>query len=56
MNGKLVLLESGRSVYTQLEYEVGSTSKSLALSDDGDRMNGWMSADKNLVNVQQPAS
>ena len=58
---KVSSIESGRSVYTQLEYEVGRKYIKVwsYLSDDGDRMRGrscWMFVDKNSGECYKPAS
>ena len=58
---KVDSIESGRSVYTQLEYEVGRKYiKVLSyLSDNGDKIRGrsvWMFVDKNSGECYKPAS
>jgi len=58
---KVDALESGHSVYTQLEYEVGRKYiKVLSyLSDNGDKIRGrscWMFVDKNSGECYKPAS
>jgi hypothetical protein len=58
---KVLSLENGRSVYTQLEYEVGRKYiKVLSyLSDNGDKIRGrsvWMFVDKNSGECYKPAS
>ena len=58
---KVLSLENGRSVYTQLEYEVGRKYIkvwSYLVGDEG-RINGrscWMFVDKNDGAVYKPAS
>ena len=54
-------IESGRSVYTQLEYEVGRKYIKVwsYLVSDGERMRGnscWMFVDKNTGECYKPAS
>ena len=54
-------IESGRSVYTQLEYEVGRKYIKVwsYLVSEGDRMRGrscWMFVDKNSGECYKPAS
>ena len=54
-------IESGRSVYTQLEYEVGRKYIKVwsYLMSGGERTNGnscWMFVDKNTGEVYKPAS
>ena len=58
---KVDSIESGHSVYTQLEYEVGRKYiKVLSyLSDNGDKIRGrsvWMFVDKNSGECYKPAS
>ena len=58
---KVDSIESGRSVYTQLEYEVGRKYiKVLSyLSDNGDKIRGrsvWMFVDKKTGECYKPAS
>ena len=58
---KVDSIESGHSVYTQLEYEVGRKYiKVLSyLSDNGDKIRGrsvWMFVDKNTGECYKPAS
>jgi len=58
---KVNSIESGRSVYTQLEYEVGRKYIKVwsYLSDSGDRIRGrscWMFVDKNTGECYKPAS
>ena len=58
---KVLSLENGRSVYTQLEYEVGRKYIKVwsYLSDAGDRIRGrscWMFVDKNTGECYKPAS
>ena len=58
---KVNSIESGHSVYTQLEYEVGRKYiKVLSyLSDNGDKIRGrsvWMFVDKNSGECYKPAS
>ena len=58
---KVDALESGHSVYTQLEYEVGRKYIKVwsYLSNDGERLYGrgcWMFVDKNTGEVYKPAS
>ena len=58
---KVLSLENNRSVYTQLEYEVGRKYiKVLSyLSDNGDKIRGrsvWMFVDKNSGECYKPAS
>ena len=58
---KVDSIESGRSVYTQLEMEIGRKYIKVwsYLSDDGDRMRGrscWMFVDKNSGECYKPAS
>ena len=58
---KVNSIESGHSVYTQLEYTVGRRYIKVVsyLSDDGDRMRGnsvWMFVDKNTGECYKPAS
>ena len=58
---KVDAIESSRSVYTQLEYEVGRKYiKVLSyLSDNGDKIRGrsvWMFVDKNSGECYKPAS
>ena len=54
-------IESGRSVYTQLEYEVGRKYIKVwsYLMSGGERTNGnscWMFVDKNTCECYKPAS
>ena len=58
---KVDSIESGRSVYTQLEYEVGRKYIKVwsYLVSGGERLNGnscWMFVDKNTGEVYKPAS
>ena len=58
---KVDAIESGHSVYTQLEYEVGRKYIKVwsYLVSDGDRMRGrscWMFVDKNTGECYKPAS
>ena len=58
---KVNSIESGRSVYTQLEYEVGRKYIKVwsYLSDNGDKIRGrscWMFVDKNSGECYKPAS
>ena len=58
---KVNSIESGRSVYTQLEYEVGRKYIKIwsYLSNAGERLNGrscWMFVDKNTGECYKPAS
>ena len=58
---KVDSIESGRSVYTQLEYEVGRKYIKVwsYLVSNGERLNGnscWMFVDKNTGEVYKPAS
>ena len=58
---KVDSIESGRSVYTQLEYEVGRKYIKVwsYLVSSGERLNGrscWMFVDKNTGEVYKPAS
>ena len=58
---KVDSIESGRSVYTQLEMEVGRKYIKVwsYLSDAGDKIRGrscWMFVDKNSGEVYKPAS
>jgi len=58
---KVNSIESGPSVYTQLEYEVGRKYIKIwsYLSNAGERLNGrscWMFVDKENGNVFKPAS
>jgi len=58
---KVNAIESGRSVYTQLEYEVGRKYIKVwsYLVSDGERMRGnscWMFVDKNTGECYKPAS
>lgn len=58
---KVDSIESGRSVFTQLEYEVGRKYIKVwsYLVSNGERLNGnscWMFVDKNTGEVYKPAS
>ena len=58
---KVLSLENNRSVFTQLEYEVGRKYIKVwsYLSNDGERLYGrgcWMFVDKNTGEVYKPAS
>ncbi len=58
---KVSSIESGRSVYTQLEMEIGRKYIKVwsYLSDDDNRMRGrscWMFVDKNTGECYKPAS
>ena len=58
---KVNSIESGRSVYTQLEYEVGRKYIKVwsYLVSGGERLNGnscWMFVDKNSGECYKPAS
>ena len=58
---KVDSIESGRSVYTQLEYEVGRKYIKVwsYLVSGGERLNGnscWMFVDKNTGECYKPAS
>ena len=58
---KVDSIESGHSVYTQLEYEVGRKYIKVwsYLSDNGDKIRGrsvWMFVDKNSGECYKPAS
>ena len=58
---KVLSLENSRSVYTQLEYEVGRKYIKVwsYLVSGGERLNGnscWMFVDKNTGEVYKPAS
>ena len=58
---KVDSIESGRSVYTQLEYEVGRKYIKVwsYLVNGGERLNGnscWMFVDKNSGECYKPAS
>ena len=58
---KVDSIESGRSVFTQLEYEVGRKYIKVwsYLSDAGDKIRGrscWMFVDKNTGECYKPAS
>ena len=58
---KVDSIESGRSVYTQLEIEVGRKYIKILsyLSDNGDKIRGrscWMFVDKNTGECYKPAS
>ena len=58
---KVDSIESGRSVYTQLEYEVGRKYIKVwsYLVNGGERLNGnscWMFVDKNTGECYKPAS
>jgi hypothetical protein len=58
---KVDSIESGRSVYTQLEMEIGRKYIKVwsYLSDNGDKIRGrscWMFVDKNTGECYKPAS